>query len=148
RIEASKQNSISDDLNSLGLATSNAEADGSASEWALQGLFYRLTYDYKKKYLIEFNGRYDGTSRFPEEHRWGFFPSVSAGWIVSNEGFFDVIDDTFSMLKLRASYGSLGNQNIDDYAYIPTLNKDVDSGYAMDGSTLGYIESPGLNQNE
>lgn len=148
RIEASKQNSISDDLNSLGLATSNAEADGSASEWALQGLFYRLTYDYKKKYLIEFNGRYDGTSRFPEEHRWGFFPSVSAGWIVSNEGFFDGIDDTFSMLKLRASYGSLGNQNIDDYAYIPTLNKDVDSGYAMDGSTLGYIESPGLNPNE
>lgn len=148
RIEASKQNSISDDLNSLGLATSNAEADGSASEWALQGLFYRLAYDYKKKYLIEFNGRYDGTSRFPEEHRWGFFPSVSAGWIVSNEGFFDGIEETFSLLKLRASYGSLGNQNIGDYAYIPTLNKDIDGGYAMDGSTLGYIESPGLNPNE
>lgn len=148
KIEASKQNSISDDLNSLGLATSNAEADGSASEWALQGLFYRFSYDYKKKYLIEFNGRYDGTSRFPEEHRWGFFPSISAGWIVSKEGFFSGIDDTFSLFKLRASYGSLGNQNIDDYAYIPTLNKDIDQGYAMDGSTLGYIESPGLNPNE
>src|SRR5690606_22425124 len=78
RITASKQNSISDDLNSLGLATSNAETTGSASEWALQGLFYRFTYDYKKKYLIEFNGRYDGSSRFPRDYRWGFFPSISA----------------------------------------------------------------------
>ncbi|MEH6703721.1 MAG: TonB-dependent receptor [Galbibacter orientalis] len=147
-IEASKQNSISDDLNSLGLATSNAETTGSASEWALQGLFYRFSYDFKKKYLIEFNGRYDGSSRFPEEHRWGFFPSVSAGWIVSKEDFFDGINDTFSLLKLRASYGSLGNQNISDYAYIPTLNKGINTGYAIDGSTLGYIESPGLNPNE
>ncbi|WP_342157128.1 SusC/RagA family TonB-linked outer membrane protein [Joostella sp. CR20] len=148
RIEASKQNSISDDLNSLGLATSNAETTGSASEWALQGLFYRFSYDFKKKYLIEFNGRYDGSSRFPEAHRWGFFPSVSAGWIVSKEGFFDGINDTFSLLKLRTSYGSLGNQNIADYAYIPTLNKGINTGYAIDGSTLGYIESPGLNPNE
>ncbi|MDG3581385.1 SusC/RagA family TonB-linked outer membrane protein [Galbibacter pacificus] len=148
KIEASKQNSISDDLNSLGLATSNAEATGSASEWALQGLFYRFSYDFMKKYLIEFNGRYDGSSRFPEEYRWGFFPSISAGWIVSKEGFFEGINDTFSLLKLRASYGSLGNQNIADYAYIPTLPKDINTGYAIDGSTLGYIESPGLNPNE
>ena len=146
-IQASKLNSISDDLNSLGLATSNAEATGSASAWGLQGLFYRLSYDYKKKYLLELNGRYDGSSRFPSEYRWGFFPSVSAGWIVSNEDFLKeshVVDQ----FKLRASYGSLGNQNIDDYAYIPTLNKDIDTGYAMDGSTLDYIESPSLNPKE
>lgn len=148
RIEASKSNSISDDLNSLGLATSNAETTGSASEWALQGVFYRFSYDYKKKYLIEFNGRYDGSSRFPSEYRWGFFPSISGGWIISNEDFFDPIKNTFSLFKLRASYGTLGNQNISDYAYIPTLNKDIDQGYAIDGSTLGYIEAPGLNPNE
>lgn len=148
KITASKQNSISDDLNSLGLATSNAETTGSASEWALQGLFYRLTYDYKKKYLIEFNGRYDGSSRFPRDYRWGFFPSISAGWIISKENFFDGISDVISLFKLRGSYGSLGNQNIDDYAYIPTLPKSIDGGYAIDGSTLDYIESPGLNPNE
>ncbi|OWW25479.1 SusC/RagA family protein [Zobellia sp. OII3] len=142
--EASKLNSISDDLNSLGLATSNAEASGSASAWALQGVFYRLSYDYKKKYLLEMNGRYDGSSRFPSDYRWGFFPSVSAGWVVSNEDFLKEVH-AVSQVKLRASYGSLGNQNIDDYAYIPTLNKDIDSGYAMDGSTLDYIESPNLN---
>ncbi|MBD0777374.1 TonB-dependent receptor [Maribacter sp. ANRC-HE7] len=143
-IEASKLNSISDDLNSLGLATSNAEANGSASAWGLQGLFYRLSYDYKKKYLLEFNGRYDGSSRFPSDYRWGFFPSVSAGWIVSNEEFLTE-NNIINQFKLRASYGSLGNQNIDDYAYIPTLNKDIDTGYAIDGSTLDYIESPSLN---
>ncbi|CAZ98083.1 SusC/RagA family TonB-linked outer membrane protein [Zobellia galactanivorans] len=142
--EASKLNSISDDLNSLGLATSNAEASGSASAWALQGVFYRLSYDYKKKYLLEMNGRYDGSSRFPSDYRWGFFPSVSAGWVVSNEDFLKEVH-AVSQVKLRASYGSLGNQNIDDYAYIPTLNKDIDFGYAMDGSTLDYIESPNLN---
>ena len=146
-IEASKLNSISDDLNSLGLATSNAEANGSASAWGLQGLFYRLSYDYKKKYLLELNGRYDGSSRFPSDYRWGFFPSVSAGWIVSNEEFLKE-SNTINQFKLRASYGSLGNQNIDDYAYIPTLNKDIDTGYAIDGGTLDYIESPSLNPNE
>ena len=142
--EASKLNSISDDLNSLGLATSNAETSGSASAWALQGVFYRASYDYKKKYLLEVNGRYDGSSRFPSDYRWGFFPSVSAGWIVSNEDFLKD-SNAVSQFKLRASYGSLGNQNIADYAYIPTLNKDIDSGYAIDGSTLDYIESPNLN---
>lgn len=148
KIQASKQNSISDDLNSLGLATSNPETMGSASEWALQGLFYRLSYDYKKKYLLELNGRYDGSSRFPEAHRWGFFPSISAGWIINREDFFEGLRNTVSLLKLRASYGSLGNQNVGNYAYIPTLNKGINTGYAMDGASLGYIESPGLNPNE
>lgn len=146
-IEATKMNSISDDLNSLGLATSNAEATGSASAWALQGVFYRASYDFKKKYLLEVNGRYDGSSRFPSDYRWGFFPSVSAGWVVSNEEFMTNLNSV-EQLKLRASYGSLGNQNIADYAYIPTLNKDIDTGYALDGATLDYIESPGLNPRE
>lgn len=146
-IEATKMNSISDDLNSLGLATSNAEATGSASAWALQGVFYRASYDFQKKYLLEVNGRYDGSSRFPSDYRWGFFPSVSAGWVVSNEEFMANLNGV-DQLKLRASYGSLGNQNIADYAYIPTLNKDIDTGYALDGATLDYIESPGLNPRE
>ncbi len=145
-IEASKQNLISNDLNSLGLATDNPEAGGSASEWALQGLFYRLSYDFKDKYLLEFNGRYDATSRFPSDYRWGFFPSVSAGWLINREGFFGESDNV-NLLKLRASYGSLGNQNIDDYAYYPTLPNDT-YGYPLNGTRLNYIESPSLNPSE
>ncbi|UII25946.1 SusC/RagA family TonB-linked outer membrane protein [Fulvivirga maritima] len=147
-IEASKQNSISNDLNSLGLATSNPQATGSASEWAIQGLFYRLAYDYKGKYLVEFNGRYDGSSRFPSDYRWGFFPSVSAGWLINKEAFFDGLSNTVNLFKVRASYGSLGNQNIADYAYIPTMSNSIDNGYALNGNTLGYITAPALNPTE
>ncbi|HET8735288.1 MAG TPA: TonB-dependent receptor [Pricia sp.] len=145
-IEASKQNLISNTLNSLGLATDNPEADGSASEWALQGLFYRLSYDYKNKYLLELNGRYDATSRFPKDYRWGFFPSVSAGWLINREQFFGESDNV-NLLKLRASYGSLGNQNINDYAYYPTLPNGTYN-YVLNGTRLNYIEAPGLNPSE
>ncbi|MDO7135959.1 SusC/RagA family TonB-linked outer membrane protein [Algibacter lectus] len=147
-IAASKQNLISDDLVSLGLATSNPTTTGSASEWALQGLFYRATYDYKDKYVLELNGRYDATSRFPSDYRWGFFPSTSAAWLINKEGFFkNLTGKTFDLLKLRASYGSLGNQNIDDYAYFPTMPNGLYN-YVLNGSQLNYIESPALNPTE
>ncbi|MDT0678634.1 SusC/RagA family TonB-linked outer membrane protein [Autumnicola musiva] len=153
-ITTGKQNLISNELNSLGLATTNPTADGSASEWALQGLFYRLSYDYNDKYLLEFNGRYDATSRFPSAYRWGFFPSVSAGWLLNKEDFFsNVAGDAFNLFKIRASYGSLGNQNIDDYAYFPTLptgaaGLDGSDAYAINGNRLNYIESPALNPTQ
>jgi len=141
--QASKLNSISDELNSLGLGTSNTEATGSGYEWALMGGFYRLSYDFKSKYLLELNGRYDGSSRFPKEDRWGFFPSVAAGWIINNEDFFKI--QGVNLLKLRASYGSLGNQEVGNYAYTPTLSKSSYSGYTLNGnSNLDYIESPSL----
>ncbi|WP_232763998.1 SusC/RagA family TonB-linked outer membrane protein [Salegentibacter salinarum] len=147
-ISAGKQNLISNDLNSLGLATISPSADGSASEWALQGLFYRLSYDYNDKYLLELNGRYDATSRFPSDYRWGFFPSASAGWLLNKEKFFsEFTNDSFDIFKLRGSYGSLGNQNINDYAYFATLPNGLYD-YPMNGSRLNYIESPALNPTE
>jgi len=147
-ISASKQNLISNNLNSLGLATTNPTATGSASEWALQGLFYRLSYDYRDKYVLELNGRYDATSRFPSDYRWGFFPSASAAWLVNKESFFkNATGNMFDLLKIRASYGSLGNQNIDNYAYFPTLPNGLYN-YVLNGSRLNYIESPALNPTE
>jgi TonB-linked SusC/RagA family outer membrane protein len=86
-------------------------------EWALQSVFGRVNYDYKGKYLLEGNIRYDGTSRVSPEFRWGVFPSVSAGWLASKETF---IQDNFHWvgnLKIRASYGTLGNQEIGNYPY-------------------------------
>lgn len=89
---------------------------GNANESALRSFFGRLTYNFKNKYLVQTNFRYDGSSRFSPENRWGFFPSVSAGWVLTEESFFK--DKTpFSFLKLRASWGRNGNQQIGNYSY-------------------------------
>lgn len=90
---------------------------GSASEWAMRSYFGRLNYSFNDKYLFEANMRADGTSRFPSAGRWGYFPSFSAGWRISQETF---IQDNFSWideLKLRGSWGKLGNQNVGTYPY-------------------------------
>src|SRR5699024_10818537 len=143
-IDARKRNLISDDLNGLDLGSSGAQAFGYANEWAVQGYFSRLNYDYDDRYLLEVSGRYDGSSRFPEGSRWGFFSSVSAGWMVSNEAFFEGLKDAINMFKLRASYGSLGNQQVSPYAYTPTLNKGT-ANYLIDGNKLEYVGPPALN---
>ncbi len=97
---------------------------GSQGDWAVSGTFFRLNYDYAKKYLIEVNGRYDGTSRFPRGNRYVFLPSVSAGWRISEESFFAPLTNVVNDLKLRASYGKLGNQagdQLGNYPYLTTM---------------------------
>ncbi|WP_372638579.1 SusC/RagA family TonB-linked outer membrane protein [Fodinibius sp.] len=118
---------------------------GSSSHVALRGAFYRLNYNYKEKYLIESNGRYDGTSRFPEDDRFGFFPSVSVGWRISNEGFMSGTEDVMDNLKIRASYGELGNQSLGSnyYPYIPTMGIGQ-SPYIMSDGQIPYVSAPGL----
>ncbi len=102
------------------------------------GLFYRAAYDYKGKYLFEVNGRYDGTSRFPRGKRYGFFPSFSAAYRISEEPFFEPLRSTIDNLKLRLSYGSLGNQQIGYYDFIQTITtKGSMSDYSFDGTVLG-----------
>ncbi len=85
---------------------------GNAYESALNSLFGRIMYNYKNKYLVQANMRYDGSSRFAKGNRWGFFPSVSAGWVISEEPFFKNNVPTVSFLKLRAAYGVLGNERL------------------------------------
>ncbi|MEQ8553076.1 MAG: TonB-dependent receptor [Cyclobacteriaceae bacterium] len=94
----------------------NQQNSGGASEWALQSLFGRVNYNFKSKYLIEANLRYDGSSRFTEANRWGIFPSVSAGWVISEEQFL-ASSELITSLKIRASWGQLGNQQIGTYPY-------------------------------
>lgn len=94
---------------------------GTANEWAIQSFFGRLNYDFKGKYLFEANARYDGTSRIAPETRWGFFPSLSAGWRISEESFLRDANWTDN-LKLRASWGQLGNQNVGLYPYQNVLD--------------------------
>ena len=87
------------------------DVSGAYYNWAVVGFFGRLNYNYNEKYLLEANLRYDGSSRFRANNRWGLFPSFSAGWNVSKEKLFKSLSNTIETLKFRASYGSLGNQN-------------------------------------
>lgn len=89
--------------------------------WNFMGLFYRLNYDYKSKYLFEVSGRYDGSSKFPQWQRWGFFPSVSTGWRISEEGFL-ANHDWIDNLKLRISAGTAGNGNVGPFQFMELMN--------------------------
>ncbi len=109
-------------LSELDVGSSNPSVSGYANEYALSSLYGRLTYDYDSKYLFEANMRYDGSSRFGEENRFGIFPSFSAGWNIAKESFMDGLSETVNVLKLRGSWGQLGNQNIGNYAHIATVN--------------------------
>ncbi len=129
------------DIPSIGLGSGPLKITHTIDDYALQGVFYRLNYDYKGRYLIESNGRLDGSSRFPKGDRWGFFPSVSAGWVLSEEQFFSPIKSTINFLKLRGSYGQLGNQTIYDkdqnplsYPYLPSMTADTDIPRVIEGN--------------
>lgn len=112
RIFAESNGLLIRDLSNLALGTSYSSINGSATNWAVQGFFGRFNYDYKNKYLLEINSRYDGSSRFPENSRWGFFPSVSTGWQVDREDFWAPMQKYVSAFKIRGSYGQLGNQTV------------------------------------
>lgn len=98
----------------------NQQANGTGYEWALRSYFGRINYNYKGKYLLEANVRYDGSSRFSQSNRYGTFPSFSAGWRLSEESFMKNIS-WLSNLKLIASWGMLGNQDIGNYPYLSVI---------------------------
>lgn len=101
----------------------NMDNSGRRYEWAIQSYFGRLNYNYKERYLLEANLRIDGSSRFNKSNRWGYFPSVSGAWRISEEPFMQDVKHIIDGLKLRASYGTLGNQNLaggDAASYYPT----------------------------
>lgn len=95
--------------------------DGEGYENFLQSYFGRVLYDFKETYLFNATVRYDGSSKFAEGNRWGFFPSVSAGWVLTNENFLAGLNGTVDFLKLRASWGQNGNQNIPSHYYLSTV---------------------------
>ena len=109
---------------------SNWNNNGSASESARQNYFGRASYDFDRKYLLGFNFRYDGSPIFPKETRWGFFPGVSAGWVVSNESFMP--ENVFSNLKIRGSWGQLGNDRVDPFQYVGAFG--YSNGWVIDGN--------------
>ncbi len=103
----------------LNLANKNfLSVGGNATDNAYRSYFGRITYDYKDRYLLQVNARYDQSSRFAKEYRGGFFPSVSLGWVVTEEPWMqNLVGNTLNFAKIRASYGTLGNERIGNYPY-------------------------------
>lgn len=129
-------------------ATGKIIPQNSYSDYAIRGAFYRINYNYKDRYLFEANGRYDGSSKFPKDDRFGFFPSFSVGWNIARESWMEKALDYVSDLKLRASWGQIGNQNIGNYGYYSTMQPVGNSDYWLkDGEFITYISTPGLVSN-
>ncbi|MCK0190382.1 TonB-dependent receptor [Arenibacter sp. F20364] len=138
--DAQRNNLINVDLPSLSGATGAQSTDDSYGEWAVLGYFGRLNYNYAEKYFLEVSGRYDGSSRFPEGNRFGFFPSFSGGWHLGRESFMESIG-FLSSLKLRGSWGEIGNQNTTSlYPAVPGLGI---TDYGTTGSTNWLNEETG-----
>jgi len=137
---------ISASLPTTQLATGTITTGQAINDYALRGLFFRANYIFDDKYIVEFNGRRDGSSRFPSNNRWGFFPSGSASWLVTKEKFFEPVANAIdmSLFKLRGSYGVLGNQLVDSYyPYIATM-KSGNITPILDGAQPVGVYMPGV----
>lgn len=142
-LQGFRQNFVDDTLTELNAGGSDIQrANGTANQWALISYFGRLNYDYQGKYLLEANMRYDGSSKFYGKNRWAAFPSFSAGWRVSEESFVkEFASGWLDNLKIRGSWGQLGNQNVVDvngyslnYPYQPVLG--LTGNYSFDNNSL------------
>lgn len=133
---------INDKLPSLGQSIGEKLPSDGFSEYALMGFFGRINYSFLDRYLLELNGRYDGSSKFPPNHRWGFFPSVSVGWRISEEPFMYNLKSIIPELKLRASYSTLGNQNIAAYSFVDAMGTSYP--WVNDYTKTLALNTPGL----
>lgn len=124
----------------LALGLENKNITGSWNRWRSVGVFSRLNYVFDERYLLEIDARYDGSSKFNEGSQWELFTSGSAGWRMSQEPWFKVSKDVISNLKLRASYGSLGNSNITAYSFDESFS--IANGRIINGKVVKYTSSP------
>lgn len=144
---ARRTNLIVENIPDLDLATGERSMGSGNTHWRINGAFFRLNYNYKQRYLIELNGRYDGSSKFAKGNRYAFFPSVSGAWRISEEKFWEPVKKWWDNMKIRGSYGSLGNQVLDDYGnfpYLATYGTNSSYGYLIGGSKPVIVTAPGL----
>ncbi|MGV3599817.1 MAG: SusC/RagA family TonB-linked outer membrane protein [Dyadobacter fermentans] len=146
-IYAQRNGIVYSDADNINLALGQSVTTaGRYRKWAIAGGFFRLNYNFRERYLLELNGRYDGSSKFPTDQQWAFFPSVSAGWRVSEEPFWKVNPKVISNIKVRASYGSLGNGNIDPYSFYEKFGI-TQSGRVINGIRPQTTSMPGVVPN-
>jgi TonB-linked SusC/RagA family outer membrane protein len=133
RLDVTRNGLIFPDAENINLALGQSITTGGGYEkWAILGGFYRLNYSFAERYLLELDGRYDGSSKFPSNQRYAFFPSASFGWRPSREPFWKIPEHLVSDLKFRASIGSMGNGNIASYTFNELFNISK-SGRIMNG---------------
>lgn len=136
-------------LHELNTGVSSVQTnEGKSEEWGIMSAFFRANYAYKQRYLLEVNARYDGSSRISSESRWGIFPSFSLGWRVTEEEWMKELNwEWLNSMKLRGSWGILGNQNIDLYSYYALVTTGKD--YSFDNSSLdaGVTQTALVNRN-
>lgn len=140
---------ISSEIPSLGLTQNNKKANSWERQRAIAGFFGRINYNYKERYMIEANLRYDGSSRFIGDKRWRLFPSFSAGWNIAREAFFEPVSHVVNTLKIRGSWGQLGNNNTDDtdawYPFYQTMpTGTANSGWLLNGKKQNTAGLPGI----
>jgi TonB-linked SusC/RagA family outer membrane protein len=139
---AGGRNLYNNDLRNLGLSESdNRSISSSRSDWGLQSLFSRVNYNYSNRYYLEFNMRYDGSSRFAEGDRYTFFPSASVGWRISEENFWQNMSEVIDEFMLRASWGETGNQNVGLYTYFDNLSLQQNAYVFNDNPQLGIAQN-------
>ena len=156
------------DVPSISTSLGTRTVDDAVNHWALQGYFGRINYNFKEKYLLELNARYDGTSRYEDGQRWGFFPSASVGYNLSSEEYWDALQPYVQNFKLRASYGTLGNQNIiadqiiqhgqsfeevhdpnaQNYLYLQRIPIDPLLNQIIDGARPNYADMPQIRSEQ
>ena len=139
------RNNIMAGLPTLDTTNASPSVGGGYGEWATAGFFGRLNYDYQGRYLLEANIRYDGTSRFLRDQRWNVFPSFSAGWNIAREAFFEDYTDLINNLKIRGSWGELGNQNTDNWYpfYRQLMFKQQNGGWLINNTAKPDIAYEG-----
>ena len=132
-----KYDLVDPSLGAIDAGTTNGNITGNYNEWAMRSYFGRINLNWDDKYLFEANLRADGSSKFSPAHRWGYFPSISAGWRISQEKFMENISSWLNQLKLRASYGSLGNNATTSYYMYQTLFATAN--YVLNGNIAGGL---------
>ena len=131
------------DMDSAHIAQGTRTFDDSLSDWATAGFFGRFNYNWKERYFVEANGRYDGSGRYSRGKRWGFFPSVFGAWNISNEPFWEGLKSTVNYLRVKVSYGTLGNQgNSAGYLHVPTMSVGTQGGWIINGVRPTYVSTP------
>ncbi|MFR9629087.1 MAG: TonB-dependent receptor [Rikenellaceae bacterium] len=146
-----KYDLISNDLFVLSATTGESVVDSWKETTTLVGMLGRVQYNFDDRYMLSVSARRDGSSRFATSNRWGTFPSVSAGWNISEEEFFEPMTATINTLKLRGSFGTTGNQNFDDYAYASSLTTAMDYAFSSSSGsnsiTYGTIQTAYANSD-
>lgn len=146
-ISAQRKGLYSVEAPELNLAYGDQLVSSSHTHWAVAGFFGRINYAFQDKYLIELNGRYDGSSKFPQGDQFRFFPSASVGYRISEESFMKALYPALSSLKLRGSYGAIGNQDVDANAFRSLMTAYPKDSWIINGKNTTSVGTPTVTYN-